>query len=65
MKYTIEVKEVHTKNIEVEAKNPMLAMGKVMQSYNNGEIVMTKDDYMETLYNDVTKRVDKNAYFGN
>lgn len=51
MKYTVEITETLQRKIEVEAESCGEAVNEVMTRYRNGEIVLTADDYVETLYN--------------
>lgn len=51
MKYTVEITEMLQRKIEVEAESCGQAVNNVISRYWNGEIVLTADDYVETLYN--------------
>ena len=51
MKYTIEITQIFQKKIEVEAESCGQAANDVMTRFRNGEIILTADDYIETLYN--------------
>lgn len=51
MKYTVEITETLQRKIEVEAENCGAAVSEVMSRYRSGDIVLTADDYIETLYN--------------
>jgi hypothetical protein len=50
MKYKIEITESLKKEVEVEAKNEHEAMSKVVDMYNNNEIVLYDDDYNDTSF---------------
>lgn len=42
--YTVEIKEVLRRRVEVEANNPDEAHDKVMDKYYDGDIVIDSDD---------------------
>lgn len=49
-KYVVSVYETLNKNIEVEAEDESDAIKKVKEKYNNQEIILSADDYLDTEF---------------
>lgn len=49
-KYVVSIYETLVKNIEVEAEDYSDAIQKVKERYNNEEIVLSADDYLDTEF---------------
>ena len=49
-KYTVEIKEVLRRKVEIEAYSSDDAHDKVMDKYYDGDIVMDSDDVCETEF---------------
>lgn len=47
-KYVVSIYETLAKNIEVEAEDYPDAIQKVREKYNNKEIILSADDYLDT-----------------
>lgn len=50
MKYKVEIKEILSKIIEIEAENEEGAINKVKEQYRNQEIVLESGDYIDTEF---------------
>lgn len=51
--YKIEVVETLTRIVEVEAEDVSAACSKVLDMWNNGEIVLDSSDFMDVDFNHV------------
>lgn len=49
-KYVVTIYETLAQNIEVKAENYSDAIKKVREKYDNGEIVLSADDYLDTEF---------------
>lgn len=49
-KYVVNIYETLAKHIEIEAENYSDAILKVREKYNNEEIVLSADDYLDTEF---------------
>ena len=49
-KYVVSIYETLVQNIEVEAEDYSDAIKKVKEKYNNEEIVLSADDYLDTEF---------------
>lgn len=50
-KYVVSIYETLVKDIEIEAEDYSDAIKKVKEKYNNEEIVLSADDYLDTKFN--------------
>ena len=50
-KYVVSIYETLVKDIEIEAEDYLDAIKKVKEKYNNEEIVLSADDYLDTEFN--------------
>lgn len=51
MKYKVEIKEILSKIIDIEADNEDGAIKEVKKQYMNEDIVLSSEDYIETEFN--------------
>ena len=49
-KYKVIIYETLSKAIDIEAEDYLDAIKKVREKYNNGEIVLSADDYYDTEF---------------
>lgn len=47
MKYTVQITELLSRNILIDAETEQEAKQKVVDAYYNSEIVLTADDYVD------------------
>lgn len=52
MKYQIEITEVLNRVVEIEAENIDKAIEKAKEQYNNEEIVLDSEDYLDTGFSE-------------
>jgi hypothetical protein len=52
-KFSIYVREILEREVEVEAKSKKEAYIKVEEMYNNEEIVLDSSDYIDTIFEEV------------
>lgn len=58
--YKIEITETLQKQIEVEASSKEEAIKKAKEQYQNQEIVLNENDYVDTEYSYIEKVKNKN-----
>lgn len=58
--YKIEITETLQKQIEVEASSKEEAIKKTKEQYQNQEIVLNENDYVDTEYSYIEKVKNKN-----
>ncbi len=58
--YKIEITETLQRQIEVEASSKEEALKKIKEQYQNQEIVLNENDYVDTEYSYIEKIKNKN-----
>lgn len=58
--YKIEITETLQRQIEVEASSKEEALKKIKEQYQNQEIVLNENDYVDTEYSYIEKVKNKN-----
>lgn len=58
--YKIEITETLQRQIEVEASSKEEALKKIKEQYQNQEIVLNENDYVDTKYSYIEKIKNKN-----
>lgn len=59
--YKIEITETLQRQIEVEASSKEEALKKIKEQYQNQEIVLNENDYVDTEYSYIEKIKNKNG----
>lgn len=58
-KYIVSIYETLATNIEVEAEDYSDAIKKVREKYNNEEIILSADDYLDTEFDCIKVNFEK------
>lgn len=59
MKYNVIIRETLERTIQVNANSKFEAESKVRKLYNDCDIVLTEDDYIETIFSVTESQNDK------